>query len=119
MKYQNKLEDVSFRNRENLQYKKTVDSVLMSLFMRTYGKCNNAHAPSSSLSSILLFSEPTIPVGPEYEKYQHYIDVRGEVNQLHKAQRQLLRPINNLKEKSDPSEIGRTYNTIKQQTWFY
>ena len=35
----------SFRNREDLQYKKTADSVLLSLFMRTNGKCNNSHAP--------------------------------------------------------------------------
>ena len=35
----------SFRNRENLQYKKTAGSVLLSLFMRTNGKCNNSHAP--------------------------------------------------------------------------
>ena len=24
-------------------------------------------------------SEPIIPEGPDYEKYQHYIDVRGDV----------------------------------------
>ena len=35
----------SFRNRENLQYKKTADLVLLSLCMRTNGKCNNSHAP--------------------------------------------------------------------------
>ena len=34
----------SFRNKENLQYKKTADSVLLSLVMRTNGKCNNSHA---------------------------------------------------------------------------
>ena len=28
------------RNRENLQHKKTADSVLLSLFVRTNGKCN-------------------------------------------------------------------------------
>ena len=27
------------------KYKKTADSVLLSLFMRTNGKCNNSHAP--------------------------------------------------------------------------
>ena len=32
------------------------------------------------LSGILINpSEPNISEGPEYEKYQHYIDVRGEV----------------------------------------
>ena len=35
----------SFRNRDNLQYKKTADSLILSLFMRTNGKFNNAHAP--------------------------------------------------------------------------
>ena len=45
---------VSFRNIENLQNKKTADSVLLSLFMRTNGKCNNSHAPSTGLSHILL-----------------------------------------------------------------
>ena len=37
----------SFRNRENLQYKKTAFSVLLSMFMfmKTNGKCNNPHAP--------------------------------------------------------------------------
>ena len=35
----------SFRNRENLKYKKTADSVLLSLFMKTNGKCYNSHAP--------------------------------------------------------------------------
>ena len=39
----------SFRNRENLQYYKTADSVLLSLFMRANGKCNNSHAPSTGL----------------------------------------------------------------------
>ena len=34
-------------------------------------------------------------------------------------QRQLLRPLNDLKKNPDPSEIERTYNTKKQQTWFY
>ena len=35
----------SLRNRENLQYKKSADSVLLRLLMRTNGKCNNSHAP--------------------------------------------------------------------------
>ena len=44
----------SFRNRENLLYKKTADSVLLSLFMRTNREGNNSHAPSTGLSGILL-----------------------------------------------------------------
>ena len=35
--------------REKLHYKKTADSVLLSLFMRTNGKCNNSHAPLSGI----------------------------------------------------------------------
>ena len=38
--------------------------------------------------------------------------------QLHAAQRQLLRPLNNL-EKTGPSEIERIHNIRKQQTRFY
>ena len=41
----NNLENGSVRNRENLQYKKTADSVLLSLFMRNNEKCNNSHVP--------------------------------------------------------------------------
>ena len=44
----------SFRNRENLQYKKTANSGVLRLFMRTIGKCNNSHAPSTGLRGILL-----------------------------------------------------------------
>ena len=40
----NNLENGSFRNRVSLQYKKTIDSVILSLFMRSNGKCNNSHA---------------------------------------------------------------------------
>ena len=50
----NSLKNGSFRNRENLQYRKTAYSVLLSLFMRTNGKNNNSHAPITVLSGILL-----------------------------------------------------------------
>ena len=52
----NNLENGSYRNRENLLhvYKKIADWGLLSLFMRTNGKCNSSHAPSTGLSSILL-----------------------------------------------------------------
>ena len=43
-----------FRYRENLQNKKTADSVLLSLFIKINGKCNNSHAPSTGLSGIPL-----------------------------------------------------------------
>ena len=33
---------------------KTADSALLSLFMRTNGKCNTSHTPSTGLSSTLL-----------------------------------------------------------------
>ena len=41
----NNLANRFFRNKVNLQYKNTAGSVLLSLFMRTNGKCNNTHAP--------------------------------------------------------------------------
>ena len=52
--------------------------------MRTKGKCNNSHAPSTGLSGILLSSEPYIPEGPEYEKNINTISMHGEkFYQLH------------------------------------
>ena len=44
-------------------------------------------------------TEPNIPEGPEHENYQHYINKRKEVYQLHAVQRQRLRPMKNLKKK--------------------
>ena len=41
----NNLEKTDPSEIENLQYKKTADSVVLRLFMRTNGKCNNSHAP--------------------------------------------------------------------------
>ena len=45
------------------------------------------------------------------------VEERSLTNYTQK-QRQLLRPLNNLK-KTDPSEIERTYNIRKQQTQYY
>ena len=45
--------------------KKTTDSALLSLFMRTNGKYSSSFAPSSGLRGILLSSEPIVPEGPE------------------------------------------------------
>ena len=42
-KHVNNLKKGSFRDRLNLQNKKTADPGLLSLFMRTNGKCNNSH----------------------------------------------------------------------------
>ena len=50
----NDLENRSFRNRENLQYKKTAGWGLLSLFIKTNGKCNNSHAPITGFSGIQL-----------------------------------------------------------------
>ena len=36
--------------------------------MRTNGKCNNSHAPSTDLAILCFPSEPNIPEGPEYAK---------------------------------------------------
>ena len=40
----NNLEKIDY---QNLQYKKLADSILLSLFMRTYEKSNKPHAPIS------------------------------------------------------------------------
>ena len=37
-----------------LQYKEIADSILPSLIMRTYGKCNNTRTPRTGLRGILL-----------------------------------------------------------------
>ena len=70
----------SFRNRVNLQYKQTADSVLMSLFMRTNGKCNYTHTPLHRLKRYSAFCQnPIFSKDQNMKKYQHYIDARGEV----------------------------------------
>ena len=57
------------------------------------------HAACCNTSAPFDVAQPiNIPKGPEYEKYQHYIDVGEEFYQLHVAQRQLLQP-NNLKKR--------------------
>ena len=56
-KYQNLTiiwKNASFRNRENLQYKKTSDSVLLSLFMRLMESATIFTPPSTGLSGILI-----------------------------------------------------------------
>ena len=50
----NNMENGSFRYRENLQFKKTAILVLVSQFMRSNGRCNNSHAPSTGLRGILF-----------------------------------------------------------------
>ena len=75
--------------------------------------------PSTCLSGILLSVRTQYPWRTRiWKKYQHYIHVREKFYQLHAAQRQLLRPLNNL-EKTGPSEIERIHNIRKQQTRFY
>ena len=76
----------SFRNTENLQYKITAHSVLLSLFMETNRKCNNSQAHQHQVAFCLL-SEPNIPERPEYEKNINTISMYGEkFYQLHSAQ---------------------------------
>ena len=41
----NNLKKGSFRNRGNLLFKKTANSISFGLFMRTNGKCNDSHCP--------------------------------------------------------------------------
>ena len=45
---------------ENLLYKKTADSVLLSLLMRTNGKCNISHAPWHRLKGYSAFIQNPI-----------------------------------------------------------
>ena len=111
----NNLENGSFSNRENLQYKKTADSALLSLFMRTNGKCNNSHAPSTGLSGILPSVRTQYFWRTRIWKIINTISMYGEkFYQLHAAQRQLLR----LLEKRILQK-KRAYNISKQQTRFY
>ena len=79
--YNNNLEkNGSFRNKENLQYKKTADLVLLGLLVRTNGKCYNAHVPWHRLKRY----SPNIPEGPEYEKNINTISMHLErFHQLH------------------------------------
>ena len=59
--------DGSFRNRVNLQYKKTADLVLLRLFIKTNKESATIITPpSTDLSSIPL--ETNIPEGPIHEK---------------------------------------------------
>ena len=44
--------------------------------MRSSEKCNNSHAPNTGFSNILLSIKLNIPEGPEYEKYQLYLDAQ-------------------------------------------
>ena len=51
---------------------------------------------STGLNGILLIpSEPNIPEGPKYEKYEPYINVRGEVLPTPRG----TRPLNNLEKR--------------------
>ena len=75
--------------------------------------------PSTGLSGILLSVRTLYPWRTRiWKKYQHYIDVRGEVLPTPLGTTTALRPLNNL-EKTGPSEIERNYNVRKQQTRFY
>ena len=53
---------------------KTIDPVLLSLFMRINRKCNNTHASLHRLQIFCFLPERHIPEGQEYENNQHYID---------------------------------------------
>ena len=49
----------SFKNRENLQEKKAADSVLLSLFMKINGKCNDSHCFFWCYIALILFLQFT------------------------------------------------------------
>ena len=64
-----------FSNTENLHYKKAVDAVLLSLFIRTNGKCTNSYAPKHLLKQYSAFRQnPIFLKDQNMEKYQNYID---------------------------------------------
>ena len=65
-----------------------------STFLRGHCKFEVTFLSLPSLYSILLSVRR-----PDYKKYQHYIDVQGEVIQTHAAQRQLFRLLNDLRKK--------------------
>ena len=124
----------SFRNRENLQYKKTADSVLFSLFMRTNVKCNDSHAPPphpphrlkrySAFCQIQIFlkdqnmknyhtfcfpSEPNIPERSEYEKISTpYLCMRRSFTNSTRHNYSCC-DLKVIWEKMDPSVIEKTY----------
>ena len=60
---------------------KTADSVLLSLFVRSNGKCNNSHPPPPPpqlcLKRYSAFREnPMLPKDQNLKKYQQYIDAQ-------------------------------------------
>ena len=81
-------------------------------------------SPGTGLSGNLLKRYSAVCSNPIFRKDQNMknintISMHGEkFYQFNAAQRQLLRPLNNLEE-TDPSEIERTYNIRKELTRFY
>ena len=69
-----------FRNRENLLRKNTAGSVILHLLMGTNEKCNNSHAPYHRLMLYSVLPQNSIFLKDQNtKKYEHYIDVRGEI----------------------------------------
>ena len=92
------LKNGSLRNRVNLHYKKTADSILLSLFMRTNGKCNNSHDPYYWLKPYSAFRQNSIFLKDQnMKKISTLYRCKGRTftNSTQK-QRQQLRFLNNL-----------------------
>ena len=58
-------------------------------------ECATILTPTLKLYSA-FHQRPILLKEPNMKRYQHFIDVQGEVLPTHTAQRQLLRPLNNL-----------------------
>ena len=59
---------------------KTTDVVSLSLYMRTNGKCNNSYTPYHRHKWYSAFCQnPIFLKDQNWNKYQYYIDVWGEV----------------------------------------
>ena len=115
----NNLENGSFCNRENLQYKKIADSLFWVCSWELMESATILMPLSTGLSSIQFHVRTQYSWKTRIWKNINTIWMYGgKFYQLHAAQRQLLGPLNNL-EKTDSSEIEWTYNIRKQQTWFY
>ena len=84
-----------FRNREYT--KQQSYSVLLSLFMRTNGKCNNSHTPSTGLSGTLPSVRTQFSWRTSIWKILTLYRCMGRsFPNSSQKQRQLLRPLNNL-----------------------
>ena len=86
----------SFRNRENLQYKKTADSVKLSLFMRTNRKYNDSHTPKHRLKRYSAFRQNPMFLKDHNTKKISTLSMHGKkFYQLYPAQQKSMKSVQN------------------------